>query len=195
MTSTSLDPRDDQSLWSAVVSGDADAYGALFQRHQQSVYTYCFRRTSSWSTAEDLVAVVFLEAWRTRRAMQLQSGSLLPWLLGIATHCTSHHHRSLSRHSTALARLAARWEEQPDLADDVVQRLADEGRMQQVSKAFARLPGRERDVLELAMFAELDYARISIALNIPIGTVRSRLSRAKARLRLDVGVSPAPKGH
>jgi RNA polymerase sigma factor (sigma-70 family) len=177
------DRRGDQELWESAVRGEADAFGSLFERHHLVIYNFCFRRSGSWSTAEDLMSVVFLEAWRTRRHMVLSGGSLLPWLYAIATRVTSNTHRSRLRYRKALARLAARRTEAPDHADDVVDRLADEQRMRELLGALAALPSGERDVLELAAFADLDYAGIGLALGIPIGTVRSRLSRARARLQ------------
>ena len=179
--------RCDQELWEAAVIGEADAFGELFERHHVLIYNFCFRRTGSWSIAEDLMAVVFLEAWRTRRGMQLHDGSLLPWLYAIATNVTRHQHRSTGRHQAALARVASRVTNIPDHADEIIDRISDEQRMRQVLGAFNQLPQRERDVLELAAFANLDYAQIAAALGIPVGTVRSRLSRGRGRLRLIVG--------
>lgn len=175
--------RCDQELWDAAVTGGAHAFGELFKRHHVLIYNFCFRRTGSWSTAEDLTAVVFLEVWRTRRGMQLHDGSLLPWLYAIATNVTRHQHRSAGRHRTALARIASRVTNVPDHADEIIDRISDEQRMRQVLGAFNQLPQRERDVLELAAFASLDYAQIAVVLGIPIGTVRSRLSRGRSRLR------------
>lgn len=180
---TTDEHRCDQELWEAAVIGEADAFGELFERHHGLIYNFCFRRTGSWSTAEDLMAVVFLEAWRTRRGMQLHDGSLLPWLYAIATNVTRHQHRSTGRHQAALARVASRVTNVPDHADEIIDRMSDEQRMRQVLGAFTQLPQRERDVLELAAFASLDYAQIGAALGIPIGTVRSRLSRGRSRLR------------
>lgn len=175
--------RCDQELWEAAVIGEADAFGELFERHHVLIYNFCFRRTGSWSTAEDLMAVVFLEAWRTRREMRLHNDSLLPWLYAIAINVLRHQHRSTGRHQAALARIASRVTDVPDHADEVINRIGDEQRMRQILGEFYKLPQRERDVLELAAFASLDYSQIAVALGIPIGTVRSRLSRGRSRLR------------
>lgn len=83
----------------------------------------------------------------------------------------------------ALARIVSRVTNVPDHADEIIDRISDEQRMRQVLAAFNQLPQRERDVLELAAFASLDYAQIAAVLGIPIGTVRSRLSRGRSRLR------------
>lgn len=73
---------DDSVLWSRARSGDSEAFGMLFERHGRTIYNYCFRRVGSWAVAEDLVSIVFLEAWR-RVDKQLPSGKELPWLFGI----------------------------------------------------------------------------------------------------------------
>jgi RNA polymerase sigma factor (sigma-70 family) len=69
------------------------------------------------------------------------------------------------------------------LADDADARLDDERRMRGVLKSLGRLPGREQDVLALCAWADLSYEEAAVALGVPVGTVRSRLSRARARLR------------
>lgn len=171
----------DSQLWRDAVAGDAQAFGVLFERHARAVYVFCFRRTADWSLAEDLTSVVFLEAWRRRAQVRLVRESALPWLLGVATNVVLNARRSLRRHRAALERLPR--EQEPDFADDVAERLDDERHMRSLLHALAALPRRERDVLALCRFAGLSYEEAAVALGIPVGTVRSRLSRARARLR------------
>jgi RNA polymerase sigma factor (sigma-70 family) len=173
--------RDDRELWSAVARGDADAFGRLFERHGRSVYNYCFRRTGNWARAEDLTSVVFLECWR-RRDVSLEEDTVLPWLLGIATNVCRSQRRSLVRHQSVLRRLPPP-EATPDFADEALERLEDERRMRAVLAHVSRLPQREQDVLALCVWAGLSYEDAAAALEIPVGTVRSRLARARARLR------------
>jgi RNA polymerase sigma-70 factor (ECF subfamily) len=171
----------DQTLWDASVQGDAEAFGELFARHHNDVYNFCFRRVASWTVAEDLTSVVFMETWRTRRRLELESGSLLPWLIGVATRVTHRHRRTLVRHHAMLRRIPADTAP-PEVADVVAGKLDDERRMAEVLAAVARLPKREQDVIAVCVFGELDYAAAAVALSIPVGTVRSRLSRARKRL-------------
>ncbi len=70
----------DRDLWRPAVGGEAEAFGVLFDRHGERLRTYCARRTGSLDTADDLVSVVFLEAWRRRVDVQLLGDSALPWL-------------------------------------------------------------------------------------------------------------------
>ncbi len=164
------------------------AYAALFDRHADAVYTFCFRRTASWANAEDLTSTVFLELWRARAKAAAYDGSALPWLYGIARNVCRAKERSARRGFRALLRvLHETWEADPhDVADDVVRRVDSQRRMTTVLAAIAELPSRERDVLELVVWAGLSYEGASAALGVPLGTVRSRLSRARQRLSLAV---------
>lgn len=173
---------DDEVIWQRVLGGDGDAFGQLYQRHGRAVYNHCFRRTASWSLAEDMTSVVFLEAWRRRDAVQLSERSLLPWLLGIANNVVLKQRRTLVRHHRAMARLPASVVE-PDPADDVASRLDDEHRMRQVRIAMRTLTRVEQETVALCVWAGLSYADAAIAMGVPIGTVRSRLARARERLR------------
>jgi DNA-directed RNA polymerase specialized sigma24 family protein len=85
----------DASLWARSRAGDADAFGLLFDRHAKAIYNYCFRRIGSRATAQDLLSMVFLEAWR-RRDKELPPDKVLPWLYGIATNVVRHQRRSVA---------------------------------------------------------------------------------------------------
>jgi RNA polymerase sigma factor (sigma-70 family) len=124
---------------------------------------------------------VFLEAWRLRGKVQPEGASLLPWLLGIATNVMHRRRRFAGRHQALLERLALP-EMLPDFADEVVGRLEDAERIAAVRDVLQRLPRADRDVLALCVWAQLDYAAAAEALGVPVGTVRSRLSRARQRL-------------
>jgi RNA polymerase sigma factor (sigma-70 family) len=179
----------DDVLWNRVRRGDGDALATLFRRHSGAIYNYCFWRLGDWAAAEDMVSVVFLEVWRRRDACVLP-GKVLPWLYGIATNVVRNRRRSERRYAAALRRLPAEGPT-PDPAEAAVARLDDERRMQRLLVHVADLPRREQDVLALCVWAELGYDDAALALGVPVGTVRSRLSRARARLR-ELG---APTGH
>jgi RNA polymerase sigma factor (sigma-70 family) len=172
---------DDSVLWSRARSGDSDAFGQLFERHARTIYTYCFRRVGNWATAEDLVSIVFLQAWR-RLDKPLPSGKELPWLLGIATNVVRNRRRAERRHAAALSRVPQPRPD-PSFADDSDQRINDEELMGRALAVLARLPRREREVFALCAWSGLSYEDAAVALQIPVGTVRSRLSRARARLQ------------
>jgi RNA polymerase sigma factor (sigma-70 family) len=172
---------DDSVLWSRARTGDSEAFGMLFERHARTIYNFCFRRVGSWATAEDLVSVVFLEAWR-RLDKPLPRGKELPWLFGIATNVVRNRRRAERRHAAALERVP---EPDPETSfeDRSDERIDDEELMARALELLGRLPRREQEVFALCAWSELSYEDAAIALRIPVGTVRSRLSRARARLQ------------
>jgi RNA polymerase sigma factor (sigma-70 family) len=174
----------DRDLWASAVSGDADAFGVLFERHSRAVYNFAFRFTANWAAAEDMASQVFLTAWRRRADVifTTESGSVLPWLLGVATNLLRNQHRGMRRADAAVARLDAS-EAQPDFSDEVLGRMADEAQMAEVQAVIEQLPEREQDVLALCAWAGLNYEEAALALDVPVGTLRSRLSRARVHLR------------
>ncbi len=172
---------DDSSLWSRARGGDSEAFGLLFERHARAIYNYCFRRTGDWAVAEDLLSIVFLEAWR-RRDKELPPGKVLPWLYGIATNVIRNRRRSERRYASALRRLPGARPD-PGFADLADSRLDDERQMRQALGLVARLPRREQDVFVLCAWSGLTYEETALTLEIPVGTVRSRLFAARRRLR------------
>ena len=173
----------DGELWSrAADNHDGDAFGVLFERHADAVYAHCFRRTASWSMAEDLTSMVFMEAWRKRREIRLAGESVLPWLLAVANNATRNAERSLRRHRRLLASMPPP-EPVPDIAEDAARRADSEQAMRALRDALRAIAAPEREVLELCDWAGLSYAEAAVTLGVPVGTVRSRLSRARQHLR------------
>jgi RNA polymerase sigma factor (sigma-70 family) len=167
-------------------AGDPDTFGSLFDDYARAVYNHAFRLTGDWSAAEDVLSLTFLEAWRLRGTVDLDGGSLRPWLLGIATNTARNTRRAARRHEAAVTRLP-REEVFPDFADDLVDRIDDAGRVAMLQAAMSRLRRAEREVVALCIWSGLDYAAAAQALGIPVGTVRSRLSRARKKLRKFAG--------
>ncbi|NAZ84393.1 sigma-70 family RNA polymerase sigma factor [Kineococcus sp. R8] len=175
----------DGELWRQAAAGDGDSFGVLFDRHADAVHRYCARRTGSLDAADDLLSIVFLEAWRRRAEVQLVDDVALPWLYGVAQRTVQRRWRTALRHRRALHRLPTVLMT-PDHADEVAARLDDEKQLAQLQQAFRRLRPAEQDVLTLCVWQGLDYASAAIALGVPVGTVRSRLSRARARLQANI---------
>lgn len=171
----------DRELW-RLGESDPAAFGELYERHADAVYNHCFRRMGSFSMAEDLTSAVFLDAWRRRREVVMSDESILPWLMGVANNAARNQHRALKRHRRLLAKIPPPTIS-PDPSDDVASRVDDERTMQTVLLVFRRLSPQEQDVLSLVIFAGLSYAEAAVAMGVPVGTVRSRLARAKARLQ------------
>ncbi|WP_082346001.1 RNA polymerase sigma factor [Kitasatospora sp. MY 5-36] len=162
--------------------GDPDVLGELYDEHAQVLYRYALRVTGDWAEAEDVVSTTFLEAWRGRERLHPDGDGLRPWLLGIATNVMRRNARARRRRDLALARIPERGAV-PDFSDDLVAHLADVEELRAARRALARLRRRDREVFTLVVWAGLDYASAAEALGTPVGTVRSRLSRARARLR------------
>src|SRR5947209_100711 len=180
----------DGELWARAVEGDREAFGRIFDRHSRAVYNYLFRRTADWSEAEDLTSTVFLHAWRRRAETVLVRDSALPWLLGTADRLLSNTRRRLRRAEALLHRLVSHDEPVGDHADRVVGMVDDQRRMSQVHRALARLPRHEREVVELGGGSGLDQQSAAAVLGVAVGTVKSRLHRARRRLGADLSDGP-----
>ncbi|MBG6105372.1 RNA polymerase sigma-70 factor (ECF subfamily) [Micromonospora vinacea] len=180
----------ESSLRARVRAGDPGAFAELFDQYARSVYNHAFRLTADWATAEDVMAATYLQAWRSRERVTAEGGSLRPWLLGIATNEARNHIRSNRRYRRMAAALLASDVTVPDHADEVAGRLDDSRRIAAAIDALARLRRPEREVLTLCLWEGLDYESAAEALGVPVGTVRSRLSRARARLRTLVDAPP-----
>ncbi|WP_329067365.1 RNA polymerase sigma factor [Streptomyces sp. NBC_01429] len=163
-------------------AGDREAFAALYEEYARAVYNHAYRLTGDWSTAEEVLSETFLAAWRTRHAVEPEGDSLRPWLFGIATNKARNANRGIGRRLAFLARRPAP-EPVTDIADAAAGRVDDTRRIAAVRQALGGLRRQEREVLALCVWSGLDYAEAAEALGIPVGTVRSRLSRARNRLR------------
>ncbi len=175
----------ERSLVERVGAGDQAAFAALFDLHVQRVYGHCARQVESLDDAEDLTAVVFLEAWRRRRDIRVVQGSAIAWLLMTATNVCRNHRRAKRRYRAALARLTPP-EATPDPADAVVEDLAFADRGRAAAAALARLGSTDRQVLSLCLIAGLSYAEVGELLDISHAAVRSRLMRARRQVRAEL---------
>jgi len=176
-------------------AGDPAAFDLLFDAFANAVHRHAVRLTGDWSVAEDVVSLTFLEAWRLRQRLRPEGDSPLPWLLGIATNVHRNIARAARRHRDALRRLPAR-QSVPDFADELVDRMHDAAQLAAAQRALGRLRRGEREVFFLCVWSGLDYAAAAEALGVPVGTVRSRLSRARSKLRkiVDTGEPGPPAG-
>jgi RNA polymerase sigma factor (sigma-70 family) len=172
----------DAELWRRTRSGDADAFASLFDRYAHGVYRYCFRRTANWAFAEDITSIVFLESWRRRREVALDEGKVLPWLLGVATNVIRNQRRSLRRYESALSRLPPHQPE-PDFADELSTRLADEDRMRKLLDRLDDLTEAETEAFALCAWEGFSSTEAGEVLGVPARTIRTRLRRARAKLR------------
>jgi RNA polymerase sigma factor (sigma-70 family) len=167
------DQLDDGAVFARSVS-DPEVFTVIFDRHYRAVYGYLARRVGR-AIADDLAAETFILAFERRSAYRPDAERALPWLLGIAVNLLAHHRRSEARQLRALA--AAR----PEAGSDAEP--TDGSLPRRLVAALEQLDDHDREALLLYAWAELKYAEIADVLGIPVGTVRSRLSRARRKLR------------
>ncbi len=176
---------DEAALWSSAIRGDPRAFGVVFDRHRDRVFGQALRLMRSPHDAEDVTALVFLEAWRKRDTVRVVDGSIVGWLLVTTNFVVRNLVRTMRRYRDAMAQLAptsttGTWAD--DHADAVGERLDRSVRDRRVRDAFARLSRADQDVITLCVLEEFTTGQTAAALDIPVGTVKSRLSRAKRRL-------------
>lgn len=161
-------------------------FAAIFDRHFDTIHGYLQRRVGP-DLADELSAQTFLVAFDKRAGYDPAQPDARPWLFGIATNLLRRHHRDEVRQLRAYARSAV--DPVLDAFDGVEARLDASKMRRELIDALAGVPAEELDALLLYAWAGLSYPEIASALDIPIGTVRSRLSRARARIRaaLDAG--------
>lgn len=176
---------DDLRLWGMVrLSLDRDAFELLYDRYATRVYNFAFRRSGSWQMAEDVTAATFFAVWRRARRGSipgLARHSALPYLLAVASRECANLTRADRRWHAAVRR-SLHLESAPDHAETVSEQLKDEERMRTVRAALGQLPRNQREALELVVWAEMSLADAAETLGVAVGTVKSRLSRARHSL-------------
>lgn len=175
-----LDAATDADLIAASV-GCGERFAAVFDRHAGTVHRYLARRAGS-GPAEDLLAQTFLVAFETRSRYDVARPDALPWLYGIATNVLRRARRDEQRLLRALARTGV----DPDVAgpaDRVAEQVDARAATAALAGVLARLSDGDRDVLLLVAWAGLGQDEVARALDLPLGTVKSRLHRARTRLR------------
>jgi RNA polymerase sigma-70 factor, ECF subfamily len=172
---------DEAETWSRARSGDSASFAALFDRHRDRVFGQALRLLRKPHDAEDVTAMVFLEAWRRRDAVRVVDGSIIAWLLVTTNNVVRNHTRSSHRYRLALSKLSEPAPE-PDRTPEVDDALDNRARDRMIRDAFAGLPAADQDVITLCVLEQIPLAEAATVLRVPIGTVKSRLSRAKRRL-------------
>ncbi|MET8745623.1 RNA polymerase sigma factor [Streptomyces sp. NPDC004728] len=170
---------------------EPDAFAVLFDRHADDIHRYAARRLGA-DVADDLMAETFVIAFQQRRRYDLSRAQARPWLYGIVTNLVGEHRRAEARHLRALARVAAGVPDEggsEPMAERVADRVAAESARGALAGCIAKLAPRYRDVLLVIAWGDLDYVEAAEALGVPVGTVRSRLHRARRRLRDALGGS------
>ena len=178
-----IEQASDPELLLAAQQGSSDALAALYQRHSPLVYRFTLRLSRDTATAEEITQEVFLALLRQADRYDSQRANLSTWLCGIAR-------RQLWRHLERNERFVpidspdsdAEPFDPPSPDDDPAQHLTRAEAIAAVRQGLDELPLLFKEVIVLCELEELTYQQVSLILAIPIGTVRSRLHRARARL-------------
>jgi RNA polymerase sigma-70 factor (ECF subfamily) len=163
---------------------DGREFATLFDRHYERIWRYLNRRAGR-AVADDLAGETFVRAFAGRTGYDLEQPDARPWLYGIATNLLRERSRSESRRLRAYAR-AAEPEVDDDLAEEAQGRIDAAALAPAVAAALAELAPNDRDALLLLALGDLDYEGIAVATKAPVGTVRSRLHRARRQVRLEL---------
>ena len=166
---------------------EPQAFGELYLRHAAIVHRYAWRRAGE-AVADEVTSDTFLKAFESRVRFDPTIEDARPWLLGIATRLLHNHSRSEARRLRAFARAA----EVDVVADHSLRtdaRIDAAATAESAVRALRRMPSIDRDCLLLYLQGELTYGEVATALGIPIGTVRSRLNRARTTLRRTIGAT------
>jgi RNA polymerase sigma-70 factor (ECF subfamily) len=166
--------------------GAPEVFTEVFARYAHQVHRYLARRAGP-DVAEDLVSDTFLTAFEQRHRFSAERGptGALPWLLGIATTLLRGHRRAEARRWQVLAMTPAGPGDlaEPSPADQVADRVDAGTAVRSIADAIGAMTDGDRDALLLYAWGDLKYEEIAATLAIPVGTVRSRIHRARARLR------------
>jgi RNA polymerase sigma factor (sigma-70 family) len=161
---------------------DAELFSVVYDRHAAVLFRFAARRLGR-ELAEDVVADAVLAAFRVRHRYDPNRLDARPWLLGILVREIANHRRSERNRYRALSRTAVEREAQDGPADQIAAQVVAASVRTPLASALADLARRDRDVLLLVAWADLSYQEVADALQIPIGTVRSRLNRARRQVR------------
>ncbi len=171
--------------------GDPGAFGKVFDRHAPVIYRFAWRRVGT-ELAKDVTAETFSIAFERRTSFDPTRGDVLPWLFGIAANVLRSHLRSERR------QLRAAWADRSpvEAIDEIDERLDAAAAGPALARALSALRPGDRDALLLFAWTDLGYEGIAHALAIPVGTVGSRLNRARRTVREELrraGWSPGPE--
>ena len=180
MDATGSESTDSDDIAASLV--DSQRFAAVVDRHFAEIFRYLARRVGR-ENAEDLGAETFIVAFSARNRYDLSRANALPWLYGIATNLIRRHRRTEVRMLMAYATAASQLDPDDDRSEGLVALLDHAASLARVASALADLDPDQRDALYLVAIVGLGYAEASEALDIPVGTVHSRVARARTNLR------------
>jgi len=185
MTSAPTQMRSDEELLRLMLAGDEHAFGALYGRRQAGIYRFALQMCGSESVAEDVVQEVFMALIREGQRFDPARGSLSSYLYGVARNQVLRRLERERPFAASLDEETGHGEAAGDAADarpDPLSELARAETVASVRQAVLALPAHYREVVVLCELQEMSYAEAAGALGCAVGTVRSRLHRARSIL-------------
>lgn len=174
----------DERLMTRIAAGDEDAFVTLYRRRQPAIYRFAWQMSGSAATAQDVTQEVFLAVVRAAADFDANRGAVAPYLFGIARNLVRRAWRSRGPEVESLDEVMA---VEPEVIDDPSDGLVARERMSMVHQAVSALPAHYREVVVLCELEELSYADAAAVLGQPVGTIRSRLHRARSLLASKLG--------
>ncbi|WP_167990355.1 RNA polymerase sigma factor [Arthrobacter pigmenti] len=162
------------------------AFGELYDRHASVIYRYAARRAGDFA-ADDVTSETFLVAWEQLGTYDLDREDARPWLFGIATNLLRRHHRAEAKVLKAAAK-AASDEAVADDSDRIADRVDAKVATGRLARTLKGMTAVDRETLLLYAWADLTYEGIALAMQVPVGTVRSRLNRARRAMRAQLNL-------
>jgi RNA polymerase sigma factor (sigma-70 family) len=178
VTATAIETESDAAVVARSLR-DPGAFAIIFDRYWPRLHTFCTARAGA--AGEDIAAETFRIAFDDRSRFDGRAGGMRPWLFGIATNLLRHHFRSVARGRRATVR--SRSSEVDVSADDALGRIEADSLGPALAAALATLSAPDRDTLLLLAWGGLGYDEIALATATPVGTVRTRIHRARTRVR------------
>jgi RNA polymerase sigma-70 factor (ECF subfamily) len=175
-------PETDDQMLIRIRNGDEEAFAALYGRHQAAIYRFALHMSGSMLAAEDVVQEVFMVLLREECGFDPERGTLSGYLFGIARKLVLRHVERVRSDVALESDLDDAALPELAVSDDPLEELTEREGIAALRRAVQALPRRYREVVVLCDLEEVDYADAAVALGCPIGTVRSRLHRARGLL-------------
>lgn len=174
--------RGDRELWQRAATGDEEAFTILYRRHVTSVWQRAHRLTGSSASADDLTAMAFLTVWRHKEDLILEHESAWPWLCTVVSNLARNEFRRTQRWRQVLSRIPVETTT-GDHAQQIADAVTSQDRLCEVRAAVDQLPPSEREAVRLCLLDGMSTAEAAVLLGVAEVSVRSRISRARGRLR------------
>ena len=175
----------DSELVKGCLAGDHGAWDSIVRQYHQRIYNLAYRFTGRFDEAEDLTQEIFLKVYRTLNSYRPESGALVTWIVRVGRNHIIDHYRKFKTERTHTDSLEAEYdkvEENPARYANPAQALEQRELSERVHRALLKISEDLREAVILRDLEEFTYEEIAGMLNLPLGTVKSRINRGRAEL-------------